>query len=241
LLIHFLAIGKVIGINVFGGYAEYVKVPATNLVRVPENLSYEQAAAMPITFSTAWHMLVTRARVSGDDTVLVLAAAGGIGIAATQISKIFGAIVLAAVGSDVKAERVRASGADEAINYSASDLYHEVMRLTAGRGVDIVVETIGSPTWDKSMRVIRPEGRLVCCGSTGGQRVDLNLRDLYRRNLTLFFTHGGTHSEMRSIFKLAGEGKLKPIVHSVYPLSEAANAHTILQSRIAIGKLLLNP
>lgn len=234
--------GQCIGIGRPGGYAEYVTVPANNLVRLPQNLTFDQGASIPLAFTTAWHMLVTRGGVHGEDTVLILGASGGVGVAATQIAKLHNSKVLVVASSREKLERLRSIGADECILFSGdSDLASDVMQLTGGRGVTLVCETVGTPTWAGSLSVLRPEGRLVCCGSAGGGRVEMELRQLYRRNLSLFFSHAGTHEELRRIVDFMGQGKLTPLVDSSYPLAEAGRAQEALLERKHVGKIVLHP
>src|SRR4029077_6461869 len=166
-----------------GGYAEYVKVPLQNIVPIPDDLCFVQAAAFPLTFVTAWHMLMTRGQLKRGDDVLVLAAGSGVGQAAIQIAFLHGARVFATAGTEDKLERARALGAYEVIHHHKQDIAEEIRRLTARRGVDIVIEHVGEATWAKSVRALARGGRLVTCGATTGPNGALDLRALFARQL----------------------------------------------------------
>ena len=168
-----------------GGYAELVKVPAQNLIVIPGDIDFVQAAAFPLTFVTAWHMLVTKARVARDEQVLVLAGGSGVGQAAVQIARLHGARVIATAGSDDKLERARELGASDVIHHHRQDIAEEVMRLTNKRGVDVVIEHVGEATWARSVRALARGGRLVTCGATTGAAAQLDLRFLFVRQLSL--------------------------------------------------------
>ncbi|MCL4845815.1 MAG: zinc-binding dehydrogenase [Acidobacteria bacterium] len=229
----------VLGYMSDGGYAELVRVPAANVVELPDHVSFVDAAAFPLTFLTAWHMLATRARIVAGEQVLVLAAGSGVGQAAIQIARLFGARVIATAGGDAKLERARALGADEVIDHHAQDLVPEVRRLTAGRGVDVVVEHVGEATWARSVRCLARGGRLVTCGATTGPRGDLDLRYLFARQISLVGSYMGTKGELLRVARLFFAGRLRPAVDSRFPLSAAADAHRRLEAGLAFGKVVL--
>ncbi|HXH06906.1 MAG TPA: zinc-binding dehydrogenase [Vicinamibacterales bacterium] len=229
----------VLGYRSPGGYAEYVRAPLANLVPIPDHIGYIEAAAFPLTFVTAWHMLVTLAQVRPGETVLVLAAGSGVGQAALQIARFLGARVIATAGSDAKSARARALGADAAINHATADLVAEVRRLTGGRGVDVVVEHVGRTTWDASVRVLASGGRLVTCGATTGHEAAIDLRHLFARQLSLLGSYMGTKAELLEAAQLFFAGRLAPVIDRVFPLAEAADAQRRLEARAQFGKIVL--
>src|SRR4051794_12532739 len=179
-----------------GGYAELVRVPAQNLVPIPDAVDYVQAAAFPLTFLTAWHMLITRAQLQRGDDVLVLAAGSGVGQAAIQIARLHGARVFATAGSDEKLERARALGAHHVIHHHTQDVVAEIHRLTNRRGVDVVIEHVGEATWARSVRALARGGRLVTCGATTGANGVLNLNALFAKQLSILGSYMGTKGEL---------------------------------------------
>ncbi len=224
-----------------GGYAEYVKVPEVNIVPIPDQISFEEAAAFPLVFLTAWHMLVTRAGVRPGETVLVIAAGSGVGMAAIQIAKLFGARVLATAGTEAKLQKAKEVGADEVINHSTQDLLQEVKRLTERRGVDIVIEHVGTAVFEKCVLSLAPGGRLVTCGVTSGYETRLDLRYLFSRQLSLLGSFMGSKGELLEAFPFFVQGRLKPIIDHVFPLEEAAAAQRLMEERAHFGKILLKP
>lgn len=230
----------VLGLLSDGGYAEYVSVPAANLIPIPDHVSFTDAAAFPLTFLTAWHMLVTLAQVKEADTVLVLAGGSGVGQAAIQIARVHGARVMATSGPS-KLDRTRALGADEVFDHYAGDYSQRVKALTGGRGVDIVVEHVGEATWDRSVRSLARGGRLVTCGATTGPRVPLDLGHLFARQLQLLGSYMGTKGELLAAAPLFFEGRLRPVIDQVRPLSHAAAAHERLEAHEQFGKIVLTP
>jgi NADPH:quinone reductase-like Zn-dependent oxidoreductase len=229
-----------LGYMIDGGCAEFVRVPQVNCLPYPENLSFEEAAAVPLVFQTAWHMLVERARLQPGEDVLVLGAGSGVGSAAIQIAKFFGARVIATAGSDAKLEKARELGADFAINHKTQKIREEVRRITNKRGVDIVFEHVGTATWDDSLASLALAGRLVTCGNTTGYDAKIDLRFLFSRQLSLLGSYMGVKSELHTIMKLVAAGKLKPVIDRVFPLTEAAAAHAYLESGQQFGKFVLS-
>jgi NADPH:quinone reductase-like Zn-dependent oxidoreductase len=229
-----------LGYLIDGGCAEYVRAPDVNCLPYPENLSYEEAAAVPLVFQTAWHMLVGRAELQPGEDVLILGAGSGVGSAAIQIAKFSGARVIATAGSDQKLEKARQLGADHLINHKSQKIHDEVRRITGKRGVDIVFEHVGVATWDESLASLAPSGRLVTCGATTGYDAKLDLRFLFSRQLSLLGSYMGTKSELLTVMKLVAAGRLKPIVDRVVPLAEAAAAHAYLEVGSQFGKVVLS-
>ena len=231
----------IFGAKTDGGYAEFAKARAGDLVPIPAGVSIETAAAFPLVFLTAWHMLMTRAGLRSGETVLVHAAGSGIGHAAIQIAKHAGATVFTTVGADAKRPKANALGADEVINYQREDFVSRVRALTNHQGVDVVFEHIGPQTWEGSVKCLAKGGRLVTCGATSGPSVPLDLRYVFSRQLTVLGSIMGTRAELLTLTELIGKGVLAPVVDTVYPLSEARNAQERMLARDVFGKLLLRP
>jgi len=232
---------KILGSQVDGGYAKLVSVPGRNVHPIPPGLSFEEAAAFPLVFLTAWHMLLTRARLTAGETCLIHAAGSGIGSAAIQIARLCGARVIATAGSRDKLEKARELGADEVVNYRDGDFAKKVLEMTHGRGVDVVFEHIGPETWMGSLRCLARSGRLVTCGATSGPKVELDLRFFYSRQLSVSGSIMGTRREFRRILQLVAAGRLKPVIDSTFPLAEAAEAQTRMEQRKNFGKIMLIP
>jgi len=222
-----------------GGYAEYVKVPVQNIISIPDEIDFVQAAAFPLTFLTAWHMLMTRAQLKRGEDVLVLAAGSGVGQAAVQIAFMHGARVFATAGSPEKLERARALGAYEVIDHHTQDIADEVRRLTNKRGVDVVIEHVGEATWTKSVRALARGGRLVTCGATTGGNGALDLVSLFARQLTLHGSYMGTKGELMRAVRFFFTGQLKPVVDRTFRLADAAEAHRRMEASGQFGKIVL--
>ncbi|HZY10360.1 MAG TPA: zinc-binding dehydrogenase [Bacteroidota bacterium] len=222
-----------------GTYAEYVKIPAINVIQIPEGLDFNQAAAIPLVFLTAWHMLVTLAKIEPGETVLIHGAGSGVGSAAIQIAKLFGARVITTAGTEEKLQRAKDLGADELINYREKDFVEEVKRLTEKQGVDVVFEHVGGDVFEKSITVIRKGGRIVSCGATTEFLCKVDIRYVYSRHLSLFGSFMGTKSELSDVLKFFPSGKLKPVIDSVFPLAQAAEAQRKMEERKNFGKIVL--
>ena len=229
----------VLGYQSDGGYADYVSVPDANVIPVPPHVGFVEAAAFPLTFLTAWHMLFTRARLEEGEAVVVLAAGSGVGQAAVQLARHAGAFVIATAGSAEKAALAQKLGADATIDHSAEDIASAVKRLTSGRGADIVVEHVGQTTWDASVRSLARGGRLVTCGATTGHAAAVDLRHLFGRQLSLLGSYMGEKAELLKAARLFFGGIVRPVVDRVFPLAEAAEAHRYLESRQQFGKVVL--
>ncbi|HZT71670.1 MAG TPA: zinc-binding dehydrogenase [Terriglobia bacterium] len=229
------------GVMVDGGYAEYVKSPAANVIPIPGDLTFDEAAAVPLVFLTAWHMLFTRARLQPGEDVLVIGAGSGVGSAALQIAKLFGCRVIATAGTDAKLAKAHELGADDGINHSKQSISEEVSRLTAKRGVDVIVEHVGQAVWDECFNSLATYGRLVTCGVTTGGEVKLNVQALFGRQRTILGSFMGGKGELTDVLKLVGQRRLKAVIDSVFPLSEAREAQRKMESRDFFGKILLRP
>jgi NADPH:quinone reductase-like Zn-dependent oxidoreductase len=233
---------RMLGEQTWGGQAEYVVVPAANLVPVPRAtvpLEDTDLASVPIAFITAWQMLVDRAQLRQSETVLVLAAGSGVGSAAIQIAKLWGARVIATASTDEKLAAARALGADDVINHARSELVAEVKRLTNRRGADVVVEHVGAATFPKSVVACAKGGRIVTCGATDGFEPVLNLRHVFWRQLSILGSTLASKSRLFEIVALLGAGRLKPVVHTVLPLADVAEGHRLIEGRAAFGKIVL--
>jgi len=228
----------VLGLRSDGGYAELIAVPLENLIPIPATLDFITAAAFPLTFLTAWHMLVTRGRLGEGDVVLVLAGGSGVGQAAIQLARHFGARVFATSAPE-KAARTRALGAEQVFDHYSVDFSKEVRRLTDGRGADIVVEHVGEATWDRSVRALATGGRLVTCGATSGFAASLDLRHLFARQLSLLGCYMGRFAELDSAAQLLFDGRVTPVIDEVFPLERAADAQRRLENKGQFGKVVL--
>jgi NADPH:quinone reductase-like Zn-dependent oxidoreductase len=228
----------VLGLLSDGGYAELVQVPAKNLIPIPDAIEFPIAAAFPLTFLTAWHMLVTLAGVRRGDDVLVLAGGSGVGQAAIPIARLFGARVFA-TSAPSKLEQARALGADEVFDHYEDDFARRVKAATRGRGVDIVVEHVGEATWERSVRSLARGGRLVTCGATSGHHAALDLRHLFARQLSLIGSYMGTLNELKEACTHLFEGRLTPTIDSLVPLAAAADAQRRLEAGAQFGKVVL--
>jgi NADPH:quinone reductase-like Zn-dependent oxidoreductase len=226
-------------LNHAGGYAEFVKVPVQNLIPIPDEIDFVHAAAFPLTFLTAWHMLMTRAQLKRGEDVLVLAAGSGVGQAAIQIAFLHGARVFATAGTDEKLDRARGLGAYGVIHHHRQDIADEVRRLTNGRGVDVVIEHVGEATWAKSVRALARGGRLVTCGATTGPNGALDLRALFARRLTIHGSYMGTKGELMRAARFFFAGQLKPVIDRTFPLADAAAAHARMDASGQFGKIVL--
>jgi len=229
-----------LGFMIDGGCAEFVRCPEVNCMPYPENLDWAHAAAVPLVFQTAWHMLIHRAQLQAGQTVLVLAAGSGVGSAAIQIAKFFGARVIATAGTDEKMAKAKEIGADEVIHHGIMPISKEVRRLTHNHGVDVVFEHVGTATWDNSLQSLAPGGRLVTCGCTTGYDAKVDLRFLFTRQLSICGSYMGTKDELRTILKLVAQGRLKPVVDKIWPLHDCMAAHSYLEHGKQFGKLVLS-
>ena len=232
---------KILGENTQGGYAEYIVVPEVNVAPYPERLDFPHAAASILPFLTAWQMVVHKARVAPGDVVLVQGAGSGIGVAAIQIAKLYGARVIATAGTDAKLERAKALGADEVINYTTADFAAVARTLTGKRGVDAVIEHVGGDTFVGSIKAVRNGGRVVTCGATAGYHPAIDLRHIFFRQIEVLGSTMGSKADLLAVLAHVATGRLSPVVDRVLPLAQAADAHRVLEQRAAFGRVVLEP
>ena len=230
---------KIIGYETQGGYAEFVAVPRENILPIPDKLGFEEASSVPLVFLTAWHMLLTRARLQPGETVLVWAGGSGVGIAAIQVAKLLSARVITTVGSDRKIPKARDLGADFVINHHSQDVPEEVKRFTHGAKVNVVFDHVGTATWEKSMRSMAPGGRLVNCGVTSGGKAEVDIRYVFRRQFSLLGSYMGGRGELIKVLKFFEDARLRPVVDSVLPLQEAGKAQVRMEQSEHFGKIVL--
>lgn len=230
---------KILGFQINGGYAEFAVVPAVNIIPVSKVLTADQWAALPLVSMTAWHMLVTRAKLKKGETILIHSAGSGVGSIAIQIAKYLGAKVITTVGSDEKIKRAKVLGADHVIQYEKKNFAEEVMALTNARGVDVVVEHIGPATFQKSLTCLAKKGRLVTCGVTSGSITQIDLRFIFARQLSISGCYMGGTEELKQVIKLAEKKIIKPVIHKTFTLREARQALECMQNRANFGKIVL--
>jgi len=230
---------QLIGETVSGTCCEYVVIPAENAIPIPDQLSFEDAASIPMVFVTAWRMLITRARLRAGEDVLVLGASAGVGIACIQIAKVAGARVFAAASSQEKLDLCRELGADVLINYAQEDFARSVRKHTGKRGVDVVVDYIGKDTWVKSLKSLSRGGRLVTCGATTGHDPETDLRHIFFRQLEVIGSTMGSLNELMAPLKLIFAGRMRPVVSETYSLEESVEAHRSMEERRSLGKVVI--
>ena len=230
---------SLLGAMMHGGYAEYVKVPFRNVLPIPENLSFEQAAAFPLVSVTAAHMLFALAGLQPGETVLIMGAGSGVGSMAIQMAKLAGARVITTVGSDDKIPKAVILGADAVIHHGREKVAERVKLLTEGRGVDVVIEHIGPEVWDSCVASLAKGGRLVTCGATTGGDVTLNLRAVFSRQLTIKGSYMGTRAELVKAAELMGQKRLISVIDRTFPLQDARAAQELMLSRKFFGKIVL--
>lgn len=233
--------GDILGLISNGGYAEYVKAPITHILPIPPKVSFVEAAATTLSAPTAWHMLVDKAKLKPGETVLVLSAGSGVGSAAVQIARLLGARVIATVGTDDKVNQALELGADEVINYSENDFAQQVRRLTGKRGVDVVVEHVGSDTWVQSVDSLTRNGRLVTCGATSGPVGALDIWTLFSKQIEILGSYGGSRANVKQVLSAVSHGDIKAVIHAQMQLSEARAAQEMMERREQFGKIVLTP
>ena len=230
---------NLLGAMMHGGYAEYVKVPFRNVLPMPENLTFEQAAAFPLVSVTASHMLFAQAGLQHGETVLIMGGGSGVGTMAIQMAKLAGARVITTVGSDDKIPKAVVLGADAVINHSKEKVADRVKLLTEGHGVDVVIEHIGPEVWESCLASLAKGGRLITCGATTGAEVKMDLRYVYSRQFTIKGSYMGTRAELVKAAELMGQGRLISVIDRTYPLKEARAAQEQMLSRKFFGKIVL--
>jgi NADPH:quinone reductase-like Zn-dependent oxidoreductase len=230
---------KIVGEQVWGACCEKLVVPEQNVIRIPDGFSFEDAAAVPLVYVTSWRMLITRARLRPSEDVLILGAAAGVGTACIQIAKVTGARVIAAAGSSKKLELCRKLGADVLINYNEEDLVSKVQRVTGKKGVEVCVDYIGKDTWVKSLQTLAKGGRLVTCGATTGFDPKTDIRHIFFRQLEVIGSTMGTKNELLAPLRLIFDGKMSPVIDSVFQLEDTADAHKMMEDRKVLGKIVI--
>ncbi len=231
----------VLGNGVDGVDCELFAAPADNVIPIPDSFDFNRAASVPLVFVTAWHMLVGRAAIRPGQTVLVLGAGSGVGIAAIQIAKMYHCRVITTAGDETKLAKARELGADFGINHYQQKISDEVRKITNKEGCDIVVEHVGAATWDESVKSLKTGGTLVTCGATTGSNVGIELRHLFARQLSIRGSYMGTMGELHEVLKHVFAGRLEPVVDRTFPLSEIRAAHEYLEKSQMFGKVVVNP
>jgi NADPH:quinone reductase-like Zn-dependent oxidoreductase len=229
---------QIFGEHTPGAMAEYAIAPARNLLSVPDGVSLAEVAAMPVAFTTAWRMLMTAAELQAGESVLVLGVGGGVGSAALVLAREAGATVYSAASTPEKRQAAEANGATATVDHAAGPFSPWVLEQTGGRGVDVVVDPLGA-TWPESIRSLARGGRLVVCGATAGNRPEFDIRELYQRHRRIYGAPMGNWHDFTSVMRLGFAGRLRPIVDSVFPLSEIAEAHRRAESRQSFGKVVV--
>ena len=229
----------VIGEHGDGTNAELIAVPATNVHPIPEGLSFEEAAAFPLVFETAYRMLVTRAALREGEWVLAWGIGGGVSTAALVIAKALGARVIATSSSDAKLERARELGADATVNHETADVKEAVQETTGGRGIDVVVEHVGEATWSTSLQVAAPGGRIAVCGATSGPNPPAALHRIWWKQLSILGSTMGTGEDFASAYELVASGRARPVIDEVLPLEQIRTAHERLEAGEQLGKIVL--
>jgi NADPH:quinone reductase-like Zn-dependent oxidoreductase len=230
---------SVVGEQMDGTHAELVAVPAGNVYPLPDSLSFEEAAAFPLVFETAYRMLVTRAALREGETVFVWGIGGGVATAALAIAKALGARVIVTSSSDEKLLRARELGADETVNHARDDVKAAVKELTGGRGADIVVEHVGEATWRTTLDVATQGGRIAVCGATSGPNPPAALHRVWWKQLSILGSSMGTTEDFEAVYELVKSGRARPVVDRVFPLAEARAAHERLEAGEQLGKVVL--
>src|SRR5262245_40902492 len=230
-----------VGEHTDGAYAQLVRVPAHIVLPIPDSISFEEAAAAPLVFLTAWSMLVGKGRIQPGEDVLILGVGAGVGTAAVQIAKLAGCRVIATASTDDKLERAKALGADILINYRKEEFDKRVRDITAKRGVDVVVDYIGADTWVQSLRSARRGGRVLTCGATTGFAPQTDLRHIFYRQVQVIGSTMGSQREFLDVMKCVFRGQLKPVIDQILPVSETRRGHELIENRQVFGKLVLVP
>ena len=230
---------RIVGEHMDGTHAELISVPAENVYPVPDGLSFEEAAAFPLVFETAYRMLVTKARLREGEWVLVWGVGSGVGSASFVIAKALGARTLVTSSSAEKLERARELGAEAVVNHAEDDVAAAVKEATGGSGVDVVVEHVGEATWKTSLQAAGTNARVVVCGATSGPNPPAQLHRIWWKQLEIYGSTMGTREDFEGVYELVASGKVKPIVDRVFPLADAAAAHEYLEEGRQFGKVVL--
>lgn len=231
-----------LGESTTGGLSEYMTVSAENAIPLPDDVSYEQAAALPIAYGTAWRMLRTRGRVRDGESVLVLGASGGVGTGAVQIAKMMGCVVFAAASSEDKLQRLKELGADYLVNYAAHPEFHRYVRgLTDGEGVDVVVNYTGGDSWARGLKSVKHGGRILTCGATAGFDPPTDIRYIWRKEMDILGSDGWRRQDLIDLLNAVRDGRITPVIGTVLPLDKTAEGHRLLEEREIFGKAIVKP
>jgi alcohol dehydrogenase len=231
-----------LGENTTGGLAEFIQVAAQNAIPLPDDVSFEQAAALPIAYGTAWRMMITRGQIEAGDHVLILGASGGVGTACVQIAKMKGCVVYAGASSEEKLARLKELGADVLINYRERPDFHRHIRgLRNGQGLDVVVDYTGAETWVKSLKALRVGGKLLTCGATTGYDPKTDLRFVWTRELNILGSDGWRRQDLIDLVEAVRTGRIRAVIDRVLPLEEIREGHRLLEEREVFGKVIIKP
>ena len=232
---------RIVGVHLWGGYAQFVKLPAANVVPIADDLSFEAASVLPVSYLPVYHGLLTLAGLRADDTILIQSAGSGIGMAAMDIARSVGARVIATAGSRWKLQRARDLGADLALDYGDPTWPDAVREATGGRGISVLFDNVGRETWQPSLALLDRGARVVCSGATADPHVEIDLVPLYRNMISFFFHMQGGRRELDALVDMAATGTIAPVIDSRYPLAQAAEAQAHLERRGNFGKVVLIP
>lgn len=230
---------QIIGEHINGGLAEYVIVPANNLIPKPENLSHVETAALPVVTMTAWHMLISVAKLQAGETVFIPGAGGGVASIGIQIAKYAGAKVYASTSTSKKMQGAKKLGADVVVNYHDDDWVAQIMGATDDRGVDVAQDNVGALTWSHTLKTLARNGRMVVCGSHSGTNFDLAIPQIYHRQLSILGANGGTYTELVTALDLINEGHIRPVIDTILPLEQIHEGHRILEEHDHFGKVIM--
>ena len=233
--------GGALGEHDHGGLCERIAIDAENLIALPDDVSFEDAAALPIAYGTAWRMMRTRGQVRAGETVLILGASGGVGTACVQIAKNAGATVLACASSAAKLDRLRALGADHLIDYTREDFSARAWELTGRKGCDVIVNYTGGDTWVPSLRALARHGRLLTCGATAGYDPPTDIRYIWRREVNIVGANGWTRADLEELLEEVRHRRIRPVIDRVFPLEESREAMRVVEDREVFGKVLVRP
>jgi alcohol dehydrogenase len=233
--------GGALGEHANGGLCERIAVEAENLIRMPDAVTFEQAAALPIAYGTAYRMMITRGHVQAGELVLILGASGGVGTGCVQIAKNLKARVIACASSSEKLERLKELGADYVVDYTKEDFSRRAWEISGRKGVDVLVNYTGGDTWVPSLRTLARHGRLLTCGATAGFDPKTDIRYIWRREVNIIGANGWMRSDLEALLVEVERGTIKPIIDRVLPLAESAEAMRLLQDREVFGKVIVTP
>jgi len=233
--------GGALGEHANGGLCDRIAVDADNLIAMPETVSFEQAAALPIAYGTAWRMMIARGRVQKGETVLILGASGGVGTACVQIAKNLGAEVIACASSADKLQRLEELGADHLVDYTREDFSRRAWELSGKKGVDVVINYTGGDTWVPSIRALALHGRLLTCGATAGYDPPEDIRYIWRREVNIIGCNGWRREDLEQVLAEVARGTIRPIIDRVFPFEQAAEAMRVIEDREVFGKVILHP